>query len=544
MRPCSLPRASARPLKTFVLPVLLALAAGAVAIGDEPPSSASPEDRGRRLVAAAVDALGGPARLSDLDDWRVEGAGRENLSAELQGLSPGRPTWRDHQEKVAVRRAVGAVAWERRTPRNDRSVRWRRFIYTADATGVADWTAGRGRMGAAGSGSPAPDREALMRRIPHVLLLDVAQRAVRVAAAGELTFDGAPHDLVDVELPDAGKLTLAFARNPAVLSRAVYRAVLPGLGEVPVTWTWRGWRKNGTAGLAPSGHTIDVGAARFQEVAYSRYEAGAPDAAAMMEVPAELVNASPPADEARPPAPAPGGPAEGEIAPGVHVAPLRGFLVMFVELSSFVVVFDAPASGIGLESIPASGRSATGLVTSEFRALVEKTCPGKPIRFVVVSHHHGDHIGGAGVFAGPDMTFLVSAGDAALVRQAAAARADADGTGRPARVEVVRSRRTISDGGRRLEVIQVGRNPHTDENLMLWLPEERIVLEGDLFYFEEGSRFPPSGRETMNRFFAGWLAEKGLAPRAIYGVHYRGAAGPEAIERARQAAGAAAAAGR
>lgn len=271
-----------RPLGAFLLPLLLALAAAAVAAGDEPPIAGSPEDRGRRLVAAAVDALGGPARLSALDDWMVEGAGRENLSAELQGLSPGRPTWRDHEEKVAVRRAAGAVAWERRTPRNDRSVRWRRFIYTADATGVADWTARRGRMGAAGSGSPAPEREALMRRIPHVLLRDVGQRAVRVAAAGELTFDGAPHDLVDVELPDGVKLALAFGRNPAVLSRVVYRAVFPGLGELPVSWTWRGWRKSASAGLAPSGHKIDVGAARFQEVAYSRYESGATDAAAMM----------------------------------------------------------------------------------------------------------------------------------------------------------------------------------------------------------------------------------------------------------------------
>lgn len=203
---------------------------------------------------------------------------------------------------------------------------------------------------------------------------------------------------------------------------------------------------------------------------------------------------------------------------------------MFVELPAFVVVFDAPAAGIGLESIPASGQGTTGLVTTEFRALVERTCPGKPIRYVVVSHHHGDHLGGAAAFAERDVTFLASPGDAETVRRAA------NGTRGASKVEVVRSRRAISDGGRRLEVIQVGGNPHTDENLLLWLPEERILLEGDLFYYEEGARFPPSGRDTMNRFFAGWLAKNGLSPRAIYGVHYRGAAGAEAIERARQAA--------
>jgi hypothetical protein len=36
----------------------------------------------------------------------------------------------------------------------------------------------------------------------------------------------------------------------------------------------------------------------------------------------------------------------------------------------------------------------------------------------------------------------------------------------------------------------------------------------------------------MNRFFARWLDAHGLAPKAIYGVHYAGAAGPEALARA------------
>lgn len=55
------------------------------------------------------------------------------------------------------------------------------------------------------------------------------------------------------------------------------------------------------------------------------------------------------------------------------------------------------------------------------------------------------------------------------------------------------------------------------------------LLQGDLFYYAEGSAFPPSGRETMNRFFAGFLRDKGLAPLAIYGVHNDGAVPPELL---------------
>jgi len=96
-------------------------------------------------------------------------------------------------------------------------------------------------------------------------------------------------------------------------------------------------------------------------------------------------------------------------------------------------------------------------------------------------------------------------------------------------VETVSDRRTISDGTRSLEIWNAGENPHTEENLFVWLPAERILFQGDLFYYSEGGAFPPSGRETMNRFFARFLDEKGLEPRAIYGVHNDGAAPPERL---------------
>jgi glyoxylase-like metal-dependent hydrolase (beta-lactamase superfamily II) len=454
------------------------IAAFAFAFAPLPSSSAEAD------LHAAVTTLGGIDRLAALDNWIVEGSGRENLSAELQGLSPDKPTWRPHYEKVAVLRASGSVAWQRRTPRNDRSVRDRRFMYTPESRGVVDWTSGFGRM--ARVASPAATREGLMRRVPHVLLLEAATREL----------DG---------------VNLGFAENPVLLRSAEYRVDMPGRGVSTVRWTWSDWKPDAQLGYAPKGHRVEVDGVVFQEVTYSRYEAGSAEAAEMLRVPDDLPQR--PMNDAVSAV----GPAEGQVAPGVHVAAVRGFRAMFVETRDFVVVFDALASGPGLESIPASA-GAVDAAANELIDIIARTCPGKPIRYVVISHHHSDHVGGIRPFIRAGATFLVPPDAAAIVRAA--------GGG----AEVVSRRRVLADG--KLEVRAVGANPHTDQNLFVWLPRERVLLNGDLFYFEEGSPFPPSGRETMNRFFARWPSANKLEPKAIYGVHYEGAAGAAALQRA------------
>jgi hypothetical protein len=81
-------------------------------------------------------------------------------------------------------------------------------------------------------------------------------------------------------------------------------------------------------------------------------------------------------------------------------------------------------------------------------------------------------------------------------------------------------------------VLDAGINPHTDGNLVVWIPAAGVVIQGDLFYFDAGSGFH-RGRERMNRFFAAWLLGRGIRPRLLYGVHNHGAAGPAALDQLR-----------
>lgn len=398
------------------------------------------EARGRAVLDSALTALGGAARIEAVASWDVEGQGRENLTAEIQGLSPDEPTWRPHEERIGIDARSLSVAWHRRTPRNDGSVRWRRMIRKPKESGFVDFVAGFGVL----RPSPVPEaeRRGFARRLPHFLIHEAATRATRLSWEGEVEIEGRLHDVVEADLPDGAALRLTLERNPALLKRVEFEREMPTLGEVTVSWEWHGWKEDAALGFVPAGHRVRVGEKTFQEVEYSRYAAGPPDVAALFEVPEDMRHRPP---VAAPPPPS-SYPATGEVAPGVHVAEVSGFVVMFVEFRDFVVALEAPEAFVGLETIP--GLRSSGSVSSEYLALIERTVPAKPLRYVAVSHHHGDHLGGIRSLASAGATVLVAPGH----RRAAVSELDAEVT-----VETVSDRRTISDGVRSLEIRNVER---------------------------------------------------------------------------------------
>ena len=481
---------------------------------------------GSAILSASARTLGTAAALK-ARWWFVEAAGRENLSAELQGISADTPTWRPHHEWVGADVTTDTVGWDRRTPRNDLSVRHRRFVYAAASTTIVDHTNDRAWRNA-GEVSLAR-RRALMRRIPHLLIKEAAAlQATAVRAHSEVRFDGRTAERVVVDFPDDGAVAIVVGRSPTVPLAASYELYFPGRGNVTVEWRWSGWKPDAALGYVPTRHRIVIDGQLFQDVEYARYAIDAAETERFLDPPLHEPHEMP----AVPPWAAGTAPEAGEVAPGVHVIRVGGFTSLSAETGDGVVVFEAPEPFFGTESIPASNRSAGGTLTPQLLEEVRKRHPGRTIQRVVVSHHHGDHLGGLGTFSAAGVAALVPSQDVAAARRAtqsvpgllqqprASARAVVNG---------VRDVARIGGSRRGIQAINVGANPHSAGNLVLWLPADGIMIQGDLFYFDRGSGFQ-AGRDRMNAFFAQWLRERGLRPKMLFGVHNRGAAGPEAID--------------
>ena len=100
-----------------------------------------------------------------------------------------------------------------------------------------------------------------------------------------------------------------------------------------------------------------------------------------------------------------------------------------------------------------------------------KKVTNQPIRYVIYSHHHFDHIAGGKPFKDAGATFIAHK----------KARERLERLKDPHTVlpdETVDNNRTITLGGTTLELIHLGLN-HSDSTLVMFLPKEKVIFTVD-----------------------------------------------------------------
>jgi len=98
----------------------------------------------------------------------------------------------------------------------------------------------------------------------------------------------------------------------------------------------------------------------------------------------------------------------------------------------------------------------------------------KPITHVIYSHHHRDHSQGAHLF--PEQAILIAEKDTA---DRLAAAADPM---RPLPDFVFEDDYVLETGGLRLELKDLGFNWHSQDDMIIWAPEQKILFAVDMFH--------------------------------------------------------------
>jgi glyoxylase-like metal-dependent hydrolase (beta-lactamase superfamily II) len=202
-----------------------------------------------------------------------------------------------------------------------------------------------------------------------------------------------------------------------------------------------------------------------------------------------------------------------KMAEGVYLlggGPANSYLV---EFRDFLAVFEAP------------GSESRSLAVIE---AVTKLAPGKPIRWLVSSHPHFDHIGGLRTYLHIGATIVTHMKNVAFLNrdvlsyEPRTVSPDIVARWPPTEVsegynyEAVQENYVITDNRRILRVYYVQPLQHAEGMLMAYLPAERIAFQADLFDTHEP---PRAAQLPAMRSLATQVARMKLDVETVAPVH-------------------------
>jgi glyoxylase-like metal-dependent hydrolase (beta-lactamase superfamily II) len=168
-----------------------------------------------------------------------------------------------------------------------------------------------------------------------------------------------------------------------------------------------------------------------------------------------------------------------ELAPNVQHVQGGGANNLIVNMKDGIVVVDAPVD---------EGQS------SEVIKLAKAKYPGKPIKALVLTHHHMDHTGGMRTFAAEGATVIVPAPTRTyfeeVIKRAHTIVPDAQQkAAKPANVQDVKDTLSLKDDTVEINLYNIP-NPHVEGMLLVHVVKENVVFVTDLL--------SPRGQVTRN----------------------------------------------
>src|SRR5712671_392088 len=158
-----------------------------------------------------------------------------------------------------------------------------------------------------------------------------------------------------------------------------------------------------------------------------------------------------------------------ELSPNVQMVQGGGANNLIVNMKDGLAVFDAPTD---------EGQSKWVIDAAKAKY------PGKPIKYLVLTHHHMDHTGGMRAFAAEGATVIVPAPDKAyfeqVIKAAHTLEPDAQQKAmKPATVQEVKDTLSLKDDTTEINLYNTP-NPHVDGYLLAHVVKDNILWVTDL----------------------------------------------------------------
>jgi glyoxylase-like metal-dependent hydrolase (beta-lactamase superfamily II) len=211
-----------------------------------------------------------------------------------------------------------------------------------------------------------------------------------------------------------------------------------------------------------------------------------------------------------------------KVADGVYYLTGGSHHSVAVEFKDYVVVVEAPQTDERAVAV--------------FEA-VKKTIPNKPIKFVVNSHNHFDHLGGVRAAMAEGYTVVTQASNVAYYQRVAAmphtvvpdrlAKA-----GKKAVIEGVADKRVFTDETNTLELYRLSTD-HCDSMLVAYFPKAKILVEADMWNPPAANAPPPAAVSPVTVQLVDGIKKLNLDVQQIAGLHGRMAT----VQELRTAAG-------
>jgi glyoxylase-like metal-dependent hydrolase (beta-lactamase superfamily II) len=500
-------------------------------------SCATVHERGRALTTRAVEAVGGADTLASVKTLSVKATVKQWEPE--QSMVPGGAMRFACESTIEAVSDVASGATRIDWVRTFAYPAPRTFTFSEIVTPEAGYVAGidsNGRTKQSRDASPpahtmsglrlaAARRE--LRRGSALFLLDMYKHPDRVSGIGDVTVNGVAYPAAEYRATDDQTFTVMFDRAtglPARLRTLDYDNIW---GDVTYDLVLADWRTIDGLKVATT-RTYELNGRPVVQIKITDGTFNAPVAGDRLAIPAAFKTGAPkPATGAVPyqwvirrqfigtymDSDAVTHDTRGsqglrfvELAPGVQHVTGGTHHSLLVEMRDHLIVFDAPVGDVQSNWVLDAARTKY---------------PDKPVKFLVLTHHHMDHAGGLRAYLAQGATLVVGKGAAEHFRRVLAApfTRNPDLAARDlSRAEIVEvaDRRVFGDGRREVHAYLL-ENPHAAATLIGYVPAARLGFVTDI-WSPGAARLPDTITPPLAALVAG-VKKAGISPVTFAGGH-------------------------